>query len=252
MIERSETGDIAVLRIEHGPVNAMDLELVTGIARTFTDLAADPPSGVVLTGTGKAFSAGVDLRRYLDGGEEYIRSFLPALTDAFEAVFTLNRPVVAAVNGHAIAGGCVLACCADLRLMAEGRGRIGVPEAKVGVAFPRTALDVLTHAVGVSTASHLVYGAQTYLPAAAAELGLVDAVVPADELVDHAVEAATEWTNGIPSDTFALTKAQLRRDTVERYRRYREDTDAEVERIWVRRARDGWVARYLEAATGKG
>src|SRR5439155_1274578 len=95
---------------------------------------------LVLVGTGSAFSAGVDLFRILDGGDDYVARFIPALSGAFDDLFAYRRPVVAAVNGHAIAGGCVIAACADYRLMAEGRGRIGVPEQLVGVAFPAIAL----------------------------------------------------------------------------------------------------------------
>ncbi|MDN5860753.1 MAG: enoyl-CoA hydratase/isomerase family protein, partial [Pseudonocardia sp.] len=181
MIERERVERIAVVRLAHGAVSAMDLELCEAITETFTALADDPADAVVLTGTGRAFSAGVDLRRIVDGGAEYVDRFLPALDAAFRAAFTLPKPLVAAVNGHAIAGGCVLAACADAVLMADGPGRIGVPEIKVGVPFPQVPLQVLIHAVGSTGARRLVMGAQTYEPAAARELGLVDEVVAAGE-----------------------------------------------------------------------
>src|SRR5690606_15976287 len=128
---------VAVLRMAHGPVNAMDLELCQALSERFSDLADDPARAVVVTGSDRAFSAGVDLKRATAGGDAYIDEFLPALADAFRAAFELPKPLVAAVNGHAIAGGCVLAACADVVLMAEGTARIGVPELRVGVPFPR-------------------------------------------------------------------------------------------------------------------
>jgi enoyl-CoA hydratase len=167
-------------------------------------------------------------------------------------VFTFDRPVVAAVNGHAIAGGCVLACCADVRLMAAGKGRMGIPEIKVGVPFPRVPLEVMVHAVGPKVAGRLVLRADTLLPADALELGLVDEVVEPDTLLDRAVATAAELASAIPADTFALTKAQLRRETVERIARYRVDEDDPVARLWDRRVSDGWTARYLDSVTGKG
>jgi enoyl-CoA hydratase len=80
---------------------------------------------------------------------------------------------------------------------------------------------------------------------------LVDEVVERAELVARAVRAATELATEIPPDTFALTKTQLRRDTVERIARYRRDEDPRVAELWGRRVSDGWMARYLEAVTGK-
>src|SRR5262249_59482586 len=127
----------AVVRLRHGKVNALDLELLQAISDTFRGLDAD---AVVLTGVGKAFSAGVDLKRIVEGGAKYTQAFLPALSDALLAVFDHPRPVGAAINGDAIAGGCVLAAACDARLMSAGtigparlRGAGPVPTAALAV-----------------------------------------------------------------------------------------------------------------------
>lgn len=249
VIERENVGGTAVIRLAHGPVSALDLELCEAITATFTALADDPAEAVVLTGTGRAFSAGVDLRRITDDGAEYIDRFLPALSAAFRAAFTLAKPVVAAVNGHAIAGGCVLAACADAVLMAEGGGRIGVPELKVGVPFPQVPMQVLIHAVGPVVARRLVMGAQTHEPAAAQGFGLVDEVVAPDALLDRALAVASTTVAEIPADTFAATKVQSRRAALAVMDRGEGD-DLTAE-IWHRRAADGWIADYLKSVTGK-
>ena len=142
MLNIEELGDVTVLRLEHGRVNAMDVELLDALtaAVTATDRA------LLITGTGTAFSAGVDLRRILDGGPTYVTDFLVALSRMFRAVFDHPRPTVAAVNGHAIAGGCVLALACDVRLMSAGR--IGLVELAVGVPFPVAALEIVRHALG--------------------------------------------------------------------------------------------------------
>jgi enoyl-CoA hydratase len=241
---------VAVLRMAHGPVNAMDLELCQALAERFRGLAADPARVVVLTGSDRAFSAGVDLKRCAAGGDAYVEKFLPALADAFRAAFELPKPLVAAVNGHAIAGGCVLAACADVVLMARGAARIGVPEIRVGVPFPRIALEVLGVAVGERGARELVMGAQTCSPERAAQLGLVHEVVPAAELGSRAVAAAAAMARDIPPDTFATTKGQLRRAALERTDRY-ADEDEPVAKLWKRHIADGWVARYLASVTGR-
>jgi enoyl-CoA hydratase len=240
---------VAVLRLAHGPVNAMDIELCRAVAERFRHLAADPARAVVVTGTGRTFSAGVDLKRYVGGGAPYVERFLPALCEMFHAVFELAKPVVAALNGHAIAGGCVLAACTDTTLMAEGGGRVGVPEIRVGVPLPRIAIEVLRHAIGDVATRRLVVGAQTYGPVDAQGIGLVDRVVPAGELLAQAVGAARAMAVDVPPDTFAMTKTQLRRDALERTASRGDEADG-VAALWERRAADGWPARYLSAVTG--
>ena len=105
MIERTSHGDIAVLRIQHGKANALDLELCQALTRELEAFRQSSSHALVITGSNKIFSAGVDLLRVVDEGAPYVRAFLPAMNGAFETLFSLLKPVVAAVNGHAIAGG---------------------------------------------------------------------------------------------------------------------------------------------------
>jgi enoyl-CoA hydratase len=135
--------------------------------------------------------------------------------------------------------------------MARGTGRIGTPELVVGVPFPRAPLDMVVYTVGEQVARRLVFGAQTLLPEQALELGVVDELAEPDALVDRAVEVATGLATSVPADTFAHTKAQLRRATVERIARYRVDEDPRALDIWKTRTEDGWMAGYLEQATRK-
>jgi enoyl-CoA hydratase len=245
MIEREDAGDIAVVRLAHGPVNAMDLELCAALTDECRSLAAGPARAVVLTGRGSSFSAGADLHRLLDGGPAYTEKFFPALGQVFTALFTIGKPVVAAVNGHAIAGGCVLAAAADVALMADGKGRIGVPELAVGVGFPRIALEILAYKAGESTARKLILSAGTYGPAKATEFGLVDHVFGADVLLREAITAARALADGIPADAFAFAKAQLQRGVLARAAAL--DDDADAKHIWLSRLRDDWVQQYLDS-----
>lgn len=250
VIELEHDGDVAVLRLDHGPVNALDPELCDAVAARFRSPGTDPARAVVLTGAGRAFSAGADLRRLVTEGEPYARRFVPALDGLFRSVFELGKPVVAAVNGHAIAGGAVLAAAADVVLMAEGSARIGIPELAVGVPFPRVAMEVVRYAVGDQVARRLIIGAATHLPADARAMGLVDDVLPADDLLPAAIARARALADAIPADTFAFSKAQLRRDALARMDTAAEEAEATVA-LWIRRASDGWTARYLESVTRK-
>src|SRR2546429_3069637 len=130
---------VTVVRFDHGPVSALDLEFLLALRAELAALA-ETDAALVLTGTGPAFSAGVDLVRLIEGGPGYVADFIPTLAGAFADIFAYQRPVVAAVNGHAIAGGGGSVSRAQHPLKAGGRGRIGVPELLVGAALPAVGL----------------------------------------------------------------------------------------------------------------
>src|SRR3954447_24242005 len=169
MLTVHDLDEVTVVRMGHGPVNALDLELLLGLTAAVQECRGP----LVLTGSGRAFSAGADLRRVVEGDEQYTTAFLAALSDMFLVVFDHPAPTVAAVNGHAIAGGCVLALACDLRLMATGR--IGLTELSVGVPFPSAAREITRYALG-PMAPRVVLRADTLEAADAVRVGLVDDV----------------------------------------------------------------------------
>jgi enoyl-CoA hydratase len=232
VLEVSHHGDIAVLGMSHGKVNALDSELCEHIVRRFEELGTSSARGVILTGRAGVFSAGVDLIRALDGGAAYLRDFLPALRKLFDVMFFYPKPVVAAINGHAIAGGCVLACAADQRLMARGPGRIGVTELLVGLPFPAIALEIMRFTAVPAYFREVMFGAGRYPAEAAAGRGLVDAVVDAEALLARAVEAAQALAS-LPPAAFALTKSQIRQPVLEQLLKYAAVFDAAADEIWL-------------------
>ena len=204
VIEIETRGKLAVFRMEHGKANAFDLEFCEAITKQLEELGRSSLRGLVITGQGRIFSAGVDLLRVIGGGSVYLRSFLPALKKAFETLFCFPKPVVAAINGHAIAGGCVLACAVDHRLMASQSGRIGIPELLVGVPFPVLALEIVRLAAAPAHFRALVYQGVTLSPEEAIEKGLVDAVVDPERLLEEA-SALAESLAAVPPEVFAIT-----------------------------------------------
>jgi enoyl-CoA hydratase len=251
MIARETRGSIELVRLEHGKVNALDLELITAIEETFIELEDDERvRGVVLTGKGSSFSAGVDLFRVLSEGEEYVRQFVPRISTGFRRLFSFAKPVVAGVNGHAIAGGCVLACAADHRIMAEGKGRIGAPELLVGVAWPAHALEIVRFALPAYRAQELVYSGRTVRPEEARKVGLVDETVDPELLLDASLEAAERLAH-IPPDAFRLAKRQLRGPSLEHADRAARETDEEVTRFWASPETAGTIRSYLDRTLGR-
>jgi enoyl-CoA hydratase len=203
MLELEEREDVTIVRMAHGKVNALDVELLQAIAKAFASL--EPGRAVVFTGAGRSFSAGVDLKRITEGGMDYVRAFRPSLSGAVKAIFDHPGPVVAAINGHAIAGGCVLAAACDVRLMSAGT--IGLTEMRVGVPFPAAPIEVMRHVMGPAV-RRLVWDAELLDPAAAHAIGLVDEVVAPEALLEAALAVAARLAR-ISPEVFAYTKRQL-------------------------------------------
>lgn len=249
MIDLERRGGIAILTMRHGKANAFDLELCDALTARFEEVRRSPVDAVVITGQANVFSAGVDLLRVLDGGAAYVRQFLPALSRAFMAVFDCPTPVVAAVNGHAIAGGCILACAADVRVMAAGNGRIGVPELVVGVPFPAAAFEIV-RSIGVRRTGALVLEGRLLSPNEAEQDGLVDRLADADALLDAAIRDA-ESLAARPRDAFAMTKRQLRAPAMERIERGRSSIDPEVIDSWCADSTLARIRTYVERTLKK-
>jgi enoyl-CoA hydratase len=240
VISVDEREGVAVVRLDDGKVNALDLELLTAITATMSRLADAP--AVVLTGARTVFSAGVDLRRIVEGGPAYVREFLPALSQAFLAVFDHPRPVVAAVNGHALAGGCVLAAACDVRLMSGGT--IGLTELLVGVPFPVTPLEIMRFAVGPAVAGLALTG-RTMGPEDARRIGLVDTVVEPDDLLPEALRRAGALAR-TSAAAYSLTKEHLHRFTRQQIEELRPVEDRRAADVWESDETRAAVAEFLD------
>lgn len=247
MISVETHGQVAVVTMTHGRANALDTTLCRDLAGHLGQLEQGGHRAAVLTGHGSIFSAGVDLVRLRDGGPGYLEEFLPALSEAFLAVFTCSLPLVAAINGHAIAGGCVLACACDHRVMNAGHGRIGVTELLVGLPFPAAATEILRFAVGTPRLKEISYFGRTYPAAEAVALGLADEAVDEASVLPRAVAIATEFA-ALPGEPLRHTRRQVRAPALDLIARQHADHEL-VRRMWgspaARDAVDRYVAKTL-------
>jgi enoyl-CoA hydratase len=249
MIELTHRGGLATVRMAHGKANALDIEFCEAIAAQFEALRGPDTRAVVLIGQGAMFSAGVDLIRLSEGGADYVRRFLPALHRLYDTVFFFPKPVVAAVNGHAIAGGCVLQACADGRIAARGGGRIGVTELLVGVPFPPLAFEVMRFATPPAFFAETILSGATHPVEVALARRMVDELAEPPELLERAV-AAAETLAALSPAAFAQTKQQLRQPVTNAMERHGKQLDASSMDIWTApatldRIRD-YVARTLK------
>jgi enoyl-CoA hydratase len=249
MIERTLHEGILTLRLAHGKASALDVELLEALTREL-DGAGDGVRALMLTGTGSIFSAGVDLFRLTQEGADYVRRFIPLLCSLLRKLFAFPRPVVAAVNGHAIAGGCMLVLAADIRLMAEGTGRIGVPELLVGVPFPAVALEIVRCAVPADKVQALVYTGRTLPPQEALAAGLIDEVVAPAALPARAEEVARQLAV-IPPEAYRLTKQYLRAEALQRIEKASDTHDLSALQVWTSPETHAHVREYLRLTLRK-
>jgi enoyl-CoA hydratase len=249
MLERTLTGKVLTLRLAHGKASALDLELCGALREAFDAAAADDGvDAIIVTGTGSIFCAGVDLPRMISAGGSYVQDFVEALDAAFRGIFVCPKPVIAAMNGHAIAGGAILGFACDHRLMSGGR--IGVPEPLVGVPFPPLALEIIRYAVPRQHLQPLVYFGNTMDADAALTIGLIDAIVPADALLARAHEVATQFA-AIPRDTFRITKRQLREPYLRDSAHIASTSADEIDAIWAAPSTHEHIRGYLERTLRK-
>ena len=193
---------IAVLTLASDKVNALDVETLEEIAAYVDRCGQDPEvRALVVTGEGSIFSAGLNVSEVLDNDERRTGVLLDALNTALARLFRFAKPSVAAVNGPAIAGGCILACACDKRVMAEG-ARIGATELRVGVSFPVFAVELLRHACGEHAEQLIFDAALLDADEACRRYGLAahQVVAAADVLLAAATSQArrSSWRSSMP------------------------------------------------------
>ncbi|MGE0865854.1 MAG: enoyl-CoA hydratase/isomerase family protein [Vicinamibacterales bacterium] len=249
MIVREDRDGIRVVRLAHGKVSAMDIELGEALIAELK-AAADPAvRAVVITGTGASFSAGVDLFRIIKDGAAYGRRFLPVLDTMLRDALTFPKPLIAAVNGHAIAGGCILAATCDRRIMASGNGRIGVPELVVGVPFPALPLQIMAARTADAAFRDLVLSGRTVQVDEAIALGLIDEKCEADSLLERALAVAVQYAS-IPAGAFALTKEAFTTPVLERTAAL-ASLNTRVVEAWMQPQTYDTIRAYLERTVRK-
>ena len=195
---------VATLRLDRAPVNALNTQIWSEFATAAHDLTYDDSvKAVVLWGGPKVFAAGADIKQMQGMTYQDAVARAGALQKAFDALARLPKPMIAAINGFALGGGCELAMTADFRYAGED-AKLGQPEIKLGVIHGAGGTQRLTRLVGVQKAREIVYDGGMYSAEESLAMGLVDKVVPAEEVYDKAVEQARRYATG----PFALRMAK--------------------------------------------
>lgn len=187
-------GRVAVVTMTTNPVNAQNRAFFADLHEAFDRLERDhADSPVVLTGTGTRFSAGLDLGEHFPlfaTGPAAVASWFRDYRATNMRLFTYPRPTVAAVNGHAYAGGLITAAVCDYRVAVADGARFGVNEVPIGIPMPGVYVRMLAYAWGEPVAARACLFGEIFTPAQAHALGMLHELVPAEELLDRAVTVA--------------------------------------------------------------
>ena len=208
-------GGVCVLTLDRPPANAIDESLLSDLLAALDGAGRDDAvRTIVLTGAGGFFSAGFDLTAPPRDAAATAR--LAALyRDAHRALLAFPKPSVAMVNGHAIAGGLVIALACDYRLGVEGDYRVGLNEVAIGASFPRAAFEIVRLRLPHARASELLLGGALYPASQATRLGIVDELLPPDTFEATVMRRAARL-GAFPRDAYAHTKAALIAEAVAR------------------------------------
>ena len=216
LVTTQRHGNIVDVKLARPPVNALNPALCHELSSTLSMVLAEGAHGIVLSGSPSIFSAGLDVPHLLSLGDDR-HALTLALEAFFDAAMTLAScpvPVVAAIAGHAPAGGCVLALCCDYRVMASGPFRIGLSETQVGLAVPEGIQRLMRRVVGPYRAERLLVAGEMVEAEQALRLGLVDELVELDEVATRA-RAWLEQLLTLPPQAMLQTRASARADMIE-------------------------------------
>jgi enoyl-CoA hydratase/carnithine racemase len=237
------------VRLNRPPANALSLELMVALREAIESAPHHGSRALVLSGTPGRFSAGLDVPLLLS----YDRPTIAKLWHEFYALLrTLAAspiPIVAAITGHAPAGGTVLPLFCDARIMADGDFKIGLNEVQVGLVLPPVILAALRRLVGPRQAERVAVSGILISPPEALAVGLIDALAPIDHVIDHAIHWC-ETLLALPAEAMSATRREARKDLVACFG---PNTEAELQGV-----ADSWwspetqtALRALTARLGK-
>ena len=245
MVKVENWDGVALLRLDNGAANPLNMELLTELRRAVKLAGRDESvKALVLDSASEKFlSIGFDIPALFPLDREKMRVFFRFFNITAMELFRSPKPSVAAIRGHAVAGGCILALACDRRYIAEGKTLMGLNEVKLGVPVPCLPDRITRDLAGTRMAREILEEGEFYLPERSLAMGLVDSVLPADQVQGVAL-AEAERLGDLPAEAFALIKGEYTREVAAHV----EKRQAEMEEEFL----DRWFApaarAQLEAA----
>jgi Delta3-Delta2-enoyl-CoA isomerase len=225
-------GGIATVLLTRGKVNSLIEAVIDELSDCFHELSSDPQvKAVILTGSGKFFSFGFDIPHFMGHSKEDFTRYLTKFTDFYTELFVFPKPVIAALNGHTIAGGCMIATACDNRIMVTGKPKISLNEITFGSSVFAGSVDMLKACVGHQNAESILYSGGMYSAEQALDLGLVHQVSSEENLLADAKRVADNFANN-SGQAFQSVKNLLRRPVAEEMKKREKQSILEFVDIW--------------------
>ena len=223
---------IVTMTLNRGKVNALNESVIQELRDTFTLLKSDEAvKAIILTGNGSFFSFGFDIPEFLNVSRDDFERFLINFTNLYSYVFLFPKPVIAAINGHTIAGGCMIALACDYRLMVSGKAKISLNEITFGASVFAGCVEMLKGCVGQRKAQEILYSGALYTAEEAFGFGLIDRVTSLEKLTLEAERVAHEFAGKHP-DAFGSIKRLLRDRSYKMMKEQEMDSIREFVEIW--------------------
>ncbi len=227
-----QRGQIAIIHMNRPPANAFTLEFAEQFALTLDRAMATDSQALVITGRGNFFSGGLDLSVVPSYSSQQQRAFLKTLNGVIGALYGCPRPVVAAVNGHAIAGAFVLALTADYRVGPSDAYSFGLTEARVGIPFPAVPAVVVRSELAPADVRYTTLYAKNFGPDEGVARGLFDELQPSGKVLERAIEIATDLAS-MPADGYARIKHQFRASAIAEIEELNQNQSDPMLESWV-------------------
>ena len=209
MILTIDHGAVRELQLNRPPANALSPELIVALKRSVESAPQDGARALVISGAPGRFSAGLDVPLLLTLDRSAVAALWREMYGLLGALALSPIPIAAAITGHATAGGTVLPIFCDYRIAAQGDWKLGLNEVQVGLPLPPVIFSGLKSLIGTRQAERLAVGGLLISPDEAVRIGLVDEVVPVDQVVTRAIE----WSRSLlalPVDAMASTRRRAR------------------------------------------
>jgi 3,2-trans-enoyl-CoA isomerase len=213
-IKASIKDRLAIITLNRGKSNPLNREMIKELNDILVNIEDDPAiAGVMITGREGFFSAGLDLIELYDYNEEEALSFWKLFLTFIANLTAFKKPIVAAVNGHSPAGGCVIALACDARVMAEGKFIIGLNEVPVGIIVPNSIFELYSFWIGRANATRSLLEGKLFSPEEALQIGLVDELVKSDSIMTAAERKVRKYM-AFEANTWQQSKLNIRQELI--------------------------------------
>lgn len=230
LLEQQE--GIFIITINRGKVNAINEGLVSELSQLLDKLEVDKEcNSIIITGSGSFYSFGFDIPELLSYSRKQFFKYLSDFNNLIKQIFLYPKPLISSINGHCIAGGCVIALATDYRIMNDERAKISINEINFGSTLFSSALEILKYTVGGRNAEKILLSGEMYKAEEALKYGLVDEICSKTQLHDKATEIAREYS-GKDSIAFYSLKKMSRMNTMEIINRHQDYSLKEFVEIW--------------------